>query len=56
VVDGRSVGQVADRVATLLADPQLAARMGAAGRAWVEAEWRWDTLAARMGGLLAGTA
>jgi phosphatidylinositol alpha-1,6-mannosyltransferase len=54
VVDGRSVAQVADRVATLLADRDLAARMGAAGRAWVEAEWRWDTLAARMGQLLAG--
>ncbi|HEV7825725.1 MAG TPA: glycosyltransferase family 4 protein [Mycobacteriales bacterium] len=52
VVDGRSVEQVADRVARLLADPGLAARMGAAGRAWVEAEWRWDTLAARMGQLL----
>jgi phosphatidylinositol alpha-1,6-mannosyltransferase len=52
VVDGRSVEQVAGRVSTLLADRELAARMGAAGRAWVEAEWRWDTLAARMGELL----
>ncbi|MCW2612072.1 MAG: phosphatidyl-myo-inositol dimannoside synthase [Actinomycetota bacterium] len=52
VVDGRSVAQIADRVASLLADRELAARMGAAGRAWVEAEWRWDTLAARMGELL----
>jgi phosphatidylinositol alpha-1,6-mannosyltransferase len=49
------VADVADRVATLLADRELAAKMGAAGRAWVEEEWRWDTLAARMGQLLSGT-
>jgi phosphatidylinositol alpha-1,6-mannosyltransferase len=55
VVNGRSVTDVADRVATLLADRELAAKMGAAGRAWVEEEWRWDTLAARMGHLLSGT-
>jgi phosphatidylinositol alpha-1,6-mannosyltransferase len=55
VVNGRSVADVADRVATLLADRELAAKMGAAGRAWVEEEWRWDTLAARMGDLLSGT-
>jgi phosphatidylinositol alpha-1,6-mannosyltransferase len=52
VVNGRSVAEVADRVATLLADRELAAKMGAAGRAWVEEEWRWDTLAARMGQIL----
>jgi phosphatidylinositol alpha-1,6-mannosyltransferase len=54
VVNGRSVAEVADRVATLLADRELAAKMGKAGRAWVEDEWRWDTLAARMGQLLGG--
>jgi phosphatidyl-myo-inositol dimannoside synthase len=48
VVDGRDVGQVADRVAALLADPEKARRMGAAGRAWVEREWRWDTQAERL--------
>src|SRR6185369_2708612 len=32
----------------------LAARLGAAGRAWVEADWRWDTQAARLAHLLAG--
>jgi len=26
--------------------------MGAAGRAWVEREWRWETQAARLGKLL----
>ncbi|MFS8478485.1 MAG: glycosyltransferase family 4 protein [Micromonosporaceae bacterium] len=52
VAPGRDVAAVADRVAELLADPERARRMGAAGRAWVEAEWRWDTLADRMGRLL----
>ena len=54
VVDGRDVAAIADRVATLLADPELARRMGAAGRAWVERDWRWDTQAARMRALSAG--
>jgi len=52
VVSGRDVPAVADRVATLLADPGLAAKMGAAGRAWVETEWRWDLQADRMHTLL----
>jgi phosphatidylinositol alpha-1,6-mannosyltransferase len=54
VVDGRDVAQVADRVADLLSDPQLAKRMGAAGRAWVERDWRWATQAERMNRLLTG--
>jgi phosphatidylinositol alpha-1,6-mannosyltransferase len=54
VVDGRSVSAVANAVAGLLADPARAAAMGARGRAWVEAEWRWDILAARLRTLLAG--
>ncbi len=35
---------VADRVATLLADPAAARAAGEEGRAWVEREWRWDGL------------
>ncbi len=54
VVDGTSVGAVADAVAGLLADPERARRMGQAGRAWVEREWRWDVLAQRLRALLAG--
>lgn len=54
IVDGRSVDKVADAVGGLLADPGRAAVMGAAGRDWVTANWRWDTLAARMAALLAG--
>jgi phosphatidylinositol alpha-1,6-mannosyltransferase len=53
VVDGRSVPAVASAVAGLLEDPARAAAMGARGRAWVVAEWRWDVLAARLRGFLA---
>lgn len=52
VVGGRDVAAIADRVGTLLADRDLARQMGRAGRAWVEADWGWDRLAARMGELL----
>jgi phosphatidylinositol alpha-1,6-mannosyltransferase len=52
VVDGRDVAAIADRLATLLLDRDLAARMGRAGRQWVEAEWRWETQAARLTALL----
>jgi len=52
VVDGRSVDEVADAVVELLADRDRAAAMGAAGRAWVTSQWRWDTLAARLADLL----
>ncbi|MGB6205851.1 GDP-mannose-dependent alpha-(1-6)-phosphatidylinositol monomannoside mannosyltransferase [Mycobacterium sp.] len=54
VVDGRSVNQIADAVAELLADPDRAAAMGAAGRDWVTAQWRWDALAARLSELVGG--
>jgi phosphatidylinositol alpha-1,6-mannosyltransferase len=52
LVDGRDVDDVAGRLITLLGDPGLRARMGRAGRAWVEAEWRWDVLAGRLRALL----
>ncbi len=54
VVDGRSVAGVAQAVADLLVDQARAAAMGAAGRAWVQAEWRWDVLAGRLRTLLDG--
>jgi phosphatidylinositol alpha-1,6-mannosyltransferase len=54
VVDGRSVGQIADAVIELLADPDRAAMMGAAGREWITAQWQWDALAARMSELIRG--
>jgi phosphatidyl-myo-inositol dimannoside synthase len=54
VVNGRSVGRIADAVTELLADPDRAAIMGAAGRDWITAQWRWDALAARMSELIRG--
>jgi len=54
VVDGRSVNEVADAVTELLTDRDRAAAMGAAGRAWVTSQWRWDTMAARLADLLRG--
>ncbi|MFC9391869.1 glycosyltransferase family 4 protein [Streptomyces sp. NPDC057027] len=52
VVRGESAEETADRVATLLLDPELRARMGERGRAWVEDRWRWDLLAERLRELL----
>jgi phosphatidylinositol alpha-1,6-mannosyltransferase len=54
VVDGRSVHQIADAVSELLADPDRAAAMGAAGRKWITARWRWDDLAGRLSDLIRG--
>jgi phosphatidyl-myo-inositol dimannoside synthase len=54
VVNGREPRAVVDRLVRLLTDRPLAARLGAAGRAWVETEWRWDTQAARLRSLLSG--
>jgi len=55
VVGGRDVEALAARLTDLLADPARAKAMGAAGRAWVEREWRWEKQAERMSHLLEGT-
>ncbi|MFJ8662881.1 glycosyltransferase family 4 protein [Streptomyces sp. NPDC093795] len=52
VVRGESPEDTADRVSTLLLDPELRARMGERGRAWVEEKWRWDLLAEKLRALL----
>jgi phosphatidyl-myo-inositol dimannoside synthase len=52
VVRGGSPEQAADRVLTLLRDPELRRRMGERGRRWIEETWRWDLLADRLRGLL----
>jgi len=52
VVGGRDVEALAARLTGLLADPARARAMGAAGRAWVEQEWRWEKQAGRMSHLL----
>ncbi len=53
VVSGRDLAQLTDRVVGLLDDRDLAHQFGAAGRAWVEREWRWELQADRMAALLA---
>ncbi|MDF9812700.1 phosphatidylinositol alpha-1,6-mannosyltransferase [Streptomyces sp. SPB162] len=52
VVPGGSPAQAADRIVTLLGDPELRRRMGERGRGWVEEAWRWDLLAERLKSLL----
>lgn len=52
VVDGWDVGAIAAAVSDLLADPDRAARMGAAGRRWVVDNWQWHTQAQRLAELL----
>ena len=53
-MSGRDENAVVARLVRLLQDADLRARMGAAGRAWVEREWRWDVLARRLTDLLQG--
>jgi phosphatidylinositol alpha-1,6-mannosyltransferase len=52
VVDGWDVGAIAASVGDLLADPDRATRMGAAGRRWVVDNWQWKAQAARLADLL----
>ncbi|MDT0570224.1 glycosyltransferase family 4 protein [Streptomyces sp. DSM 3412] len=52
VVRGGSSTDTAERVVTLLGDPELRARMGQRGREWVEEKWRWDLLAETLKTLL----
>lgn len=54
VVDGRDAQAVADACATFLEDRELSAAFGMRGREWVARQWRWDDLALRLQGLLAG--
>jgi phosphatidyl-myo-inositol dimannoside synthase len=52
VVRGGDPAEAADRIVTLLKDPELRRRMGERGRRWVEEAWRWDLLAGRLRSLL----
>jgi len=52
VVDGRDLRALADAVAGLLADPDRAHAWGAAGRAWMAAEWCWTGRVAKLRDLL----
>jgi phosphatidylinositol alpha-1,6-mannosyltransferase len=52
VVDGNNVDEIATAVSEILADPQRAAQMGAAGRRWAVDNWQWRSQAARLQCLL----
>ncbi|QKT07605.1 glycosyltransferase family 4 protein [Gordonia sp. X0973] len=52
VVDGKSRRQIADAVVEILSDRARARRMGAAGREFVEQQWQWPQIAARLVRLL----
>ncbi|MEO7124953.1 MAG: glycosyltransferase family 4 protein [Nakamurella sp.] len=52
VVNGRSQSDLARALVRLLADPDLAARWGAAGRTWVRTQWTWAASAERLAALL----
>ena len=54
VVDGRDPPALVEALVGLLADPARAAAKGAAGRAWMRAEWGWPVRAARLSALLDG--
>ncbi|WP_345555151.1 glycosyltransferase family 4 protein [Streptomonospora halophila] len=54
VVDGAWPGPTARALIRLLRSPAEAAAMGERGRAWVQAEWSWEGVSARLGELLEG--
>ena len=54
VVNGRDVDEIATAVGEILADPERAAEMGAAGRRWAVDNWQWRTQAARLHSQLTG--
>jgi phosphatidylinositol alpha-1,6-mannosyltransferase len=56
VVEGAEPKAVALTVARLLRDPELMARMGAAGRARVEEHFAWDVRAAQLAEILSRSA
>jgi phosphatidylinositol alpha-1,6-mannosyltransferase len=52
VVDGRDAPLLAKALADLLADPDRAAAMGAAGRARMRRDWSWPARVAQLRRLL----
>jgi phosphatidylinositol alpha-1,6-mannosyltransferase len=52
VVDGGNVEEIAAALIELLANPDQARKLGAAGRDWIVREWSWDQAAARFRALL----
>ena len=54
LVDGTNTAEIAGRIAFLVANPDVAKQMGAAGRNWVTQEWTWDQSFRKLDGLLSG--
>ena len=52
VVDGKNTNEIAEKIIELLSDPAKAKSMGAAGRRWVEQNWRWPIWQERFNQLL----
>ena len=52
VVDGTQNYEISRAIVRILRDPQLAHRMGAAGRAWIVDEWSWEKWSAEFQKLL----
>ncbi len=52
VVDARTPDVLAARLVDLLSDPELAGRLGAAGRAWVGQCWSWERASDQLARLL----
>ena len=54
VVPGRDDRALTAALVDLLADPDRARTMGAAGRAWMARDWTWTARVARLQSLLTG--
>jgi phosphatidylinositol alpha-1,6-mannosyltransferase len=54
LVDGTNTAEIADRIAYLFSNPDVAKKMGEAGRNWVTQEWTWDQNFKKLDGLLSG--
>jgi len=48
IVGGSDEGALVSAIVGLLEDPEARARLGAAGRQWMEQEWTWPHLVARL--------
>jgi phosphatidyl-myo-inositol dimannoside synthase len=54
LVNGTNTSEIAQRISYLIANPDVAKRMGEAGRNWVSQEWTWDQNFKKLDGLLSG--
>jgi len=52
VVDGTKPAEIAEACIEMLNNPELCVLMGAAGRAWIIENWRWDIWATKYAALL----